>query len=442
MQRDEKDHDMAQTRNTVQENIVYDIIIIGAGASGLFAGATLDRHAPRRLILEKTGRIGTKLLMSGSGQCNITHGGTIKDFISCYGEKGKAIRSILYKYNNRSLMDFLNKNGIPTFVRDDGKVFPVSMQARDVLEMLVCRAKENGFQICCNSPVTKIQPMKVRHIDGQIKNAHGKGALWQLTMGTSANTAATVTAHNVIIATGGCSYPGTGSDGSFFEVLQRDLALRVTPLHPSLSAIQVKDYPYESLSGISFEKVRVSILPEGTEGCREKAGSVPGEALLFTHKDFSGPAILNLSKYASKGDHLQINYVWPMRYEEALDRLKTIMHGAKGSPANIIASEFDLPKRFCQLLCARVGHSLKSLARSLTGERFSISSVGGFDRAMATSGGIDLPQLDLSTMAFKDHPGLYAIGEALDVDGITGGYNLQFAYSSAHAAAAHTGGNI
>ena len=157
--------------------------------------------------------------------------------------------------------------------------------------------------------------------------------------------------------------------------------------------------------------------------------------MLFTHKDLSGPAILNLSKYAAQGDILKINYLYPLQYQQAAERLKAAFHGTKTNAANVVAAEFNLPKRFCQLLTSRAGNSIKKLAGKLTGEEFSIVSVSGFHKAMATSGGIALSQINTATMEFKELPGLFAIGEAVDVDGVTGGYNLQFAYSSAKAAA-------
>ena len=146
--------------------MIYDCIIVGAGASGLFAGARFDtaaggqptKHRPAGLILEKTGRAGTKLLMSGGGQCNITHGGSIKDFIDRYGKKGGRIRSCLYKHNNLELISFLEKNGIPTVTQEeDGRVFPASRKAQDIRDLLVRKSQENGFEIgVTNSPVTPV----------------------------------------------------------------------------------------------------------------------------------------------------------------------------------------------------------------------------------------------------------------------------------------------
>ena len=395
--------------------MIYDCIIIGAGASGLFCSASMDRPV-RGLILEKTKRPGTKLLMSGSGQCNITHSGSIKGFIDCYGRHGSRIRKCLYRYSNTSLIEFMESGGVPAVTREDGKVFPASMDAHDVLDMLLRRSREHGFSIEYDSPAEKIE-----------KSTHG----W-----TVLSSGRRFDAKMLVIATGGRSYPRTGSDGSIFHILERDLEIKCTELKPALSSVQVKSYPYGELSGISFENAAVSIFKDG----RKEAANSGG--LLFTHSDLSGPAVLNISKYAAPGGTIQINYLHPLDRDTVLGRLKKAAHQRSSRLSGIIADEFSLPKRFCQLLTVRYGESLKKLAAQLTGETFEISSVSGFSKAMCTSGGVDLSCIDMSTMQAKKLPGIYVIGEALDVDGITGGYNLQFAYSSARAAADDIGSTV
>lgn len=387
--------------------MIYDCIIIGAGAAGLMCAASMPK-AVNGLILEKTSRAGTKLLMSGSGQCNITHAGSIKDFTPKYGKNGNKVRSCLYKYNNVELMDFLESGGVPLVTRDDGKVFPESMDAHDVLYFFMRCAKKNGFEIRYDSGVESIECCE----DGT----------WKVTAGDTE-----FITFNLVAATGGCSYPTSGSDGSLFGVLSRDLGITVTELKPSLAPVQVSGYPYADLSGISFDPASVSIWHGDKKLIQYE------DALLFTHKDFSGPGVLNISKYASAGDSLKINYVYPLNYEQVLERLKAASKGSRADMSNILCAEFDLPKRFCQSMVARFGEGLKALAQALTADTFTISSVSGFNKAMATSGGIELSQMKLTNMEFKALPGLFAIGEALDIDGMTGGYNLQFCYSSGRA---------
>ena len=399
--------------------MIYDCIVIGAGAAGLFFAASMEKKI-NGLILEKTPRTGTKLLMSGSGQCNMTHAGSIKDFITRYGENGKKIRTCLYRYSNIHMTDFMEKGGIRTVIREDGKVFPASMDAREILDMLTGLSRENGFRIKYDSPVKHIS-MLPAGTPGGIQDSD----IWQIK--TDKDPFLT---KKVVIASGGCSYPSTGSDGSLFKVLREDLDLGITKLRPSLSPVIIKDYPYEQLSGISFDPAGVTIMRDG------KVTAKNIDALLLTHRDLSGPAILNISKYVLPEDSIMIDYIYPVTYEQAASDLKKDLSGPGRDPASVIAGRYGLPKRFCQLLVSRYGNSPKKLAHALTGECFTVKDVAGFGRAMATSGGIDMREIKTSTMELKKHPGIYAIGEVCDIDGETGGYNLQFAYSSARAAAA------
>lgn len=384
--------------------MVYDCIIVGAGAAGLFCGAAGSKKI-NGLILEKTKRYGTKLLMSGNGQCNITHDGSIKNFIPCYGKNGGRIRSCLYQYHNQHLRDFLEANGVKTFVREDGKVFPVSLDAKEIRDMLLEKCKSNGFTM---KPQCEVTGLKFEN------------NLWQIKTDTD-----TYSAKSVVLATGGCSYPTTGSDGSIFHVLKRDLGIDIVQPKPALSPLKVQEYPFTELSGISFANAEASIYHNG----KRAACNVGG--LLFTHHDFSGPAVMNISKYGENGDTVMLNYLHPQTYEEVLARLKKAMAGSKENTANILAKTFDLPKRFTRIMADRFGNSPKELSKGLTSDRFIITSIGNFRQAMATAGGISLSEVNMKTMELKKHPGLFAIGEVLDIDGITGGYNLQFAYASA-----------
>lgn len=387
--------------------IIYDCIVVGAGAAGLFFGASYPKKC-QGLILEKTKRIGTKLLMSGNGQCNITHDGSIKDFIPCYGKNGGRVRSCLYQYHNDHLREFLHTNGVDTFVREDGKVFPKSMDAKEIRDTLASKCQANGFTF------------KTEHVVNGLSSHDG---IW-----TVETTAGIFSAKSVILATGGCSYPTTGSDGSIFAVLKRDLDIKIIQPKPALSPLKVMNYPFTEISGISFAHAQASILHH------EKVVEKNVGGLLFTHKDFSGPAVMNISKYGENGNQLKLNYIYPLTYEEAFSKLKQAMNNSKESPANLIAGTFDVPKRFAKIMAERFGNSPKELAKALTGDTFTITSIGSFNQAMATAGGISLSEINTKTMELKKHPGLFAIGEVIDIDGITGGYNLQFAYSSARAA--------
>lgn len=382
----------------------YDRIIIGAGAAGLYFAANC--RAEQGLILEKSPSPGKKLLLSGGGQCNLTHNGSIKDFINHYGENGRKIRSALYRGNNLLLMKFFTEQGLLLKERPDGKVFPESEQASQVLNLLLDLSVRNGWELKTEAP------------------------LRTLSMGNDGCFLVndTYIAREIIIAAGGCSYPATGSDGSIFPILA-EMGLGVIPPKPALVPITVDQYPYGELAGISFQSIRIQIGDHKTIG-----------DLLFTHSSFSGPAILNFSRYANPGDTLRISYLDP---EQAVPDPA----GDRRMAATFFTEEYGLPKRFIEFILRRLeiaparkaaslsGSQRKEIHQLLSNDTFSINGTSGFESAMATCGGVSLEEVDLKTFESISHPGLFLIGEVLDIDGDTGGYNLQFAFSSAYCAA-------
>lgn len=411
----------------------YKTILIGTGAAGLYFGAGVPcGHGRDVLLLEKTARPAMKLLMAGSGQCNVTHGGSIKDFLDCYGDHGSRIRTCLYKHNNLELMNFLEGLGVPLTERDDSKVFPASMDAHDVKNALMDACGKNGVRICLNSSVTQIKALEGGFeviVDGVYEKGVSKN------VETASST--TYTCTNLVIATGGCSYPTTGSDGSIFRTLRDDLGLAVEEPRPALTPVFVQDYKFADLSGISLKNIGMKIA-----GLKK---SFTGD-LLFTHKNLSGPVIINNSRYITTVSRLEINFVFPENCETVSANLKKSAPGSSRSVTSFLAEEYGLPKRFVskivelsisetdKKLSALSGKEISALARSLAAAEFSVSGLGGFNIAMVTRGGVSLDEVSLKTMESKRYPGLYFIGEVLDIDGDTGGYNLQFTYSSAMAA--------
>ena len=377
----------------------YNAIIIGGGAAGLFCAAATKINSG--LILEKSEAPGRKLLMAGAGQCNLTHSGDIKDFINHYGDHGKKVRSPLYKVSNLRMMEFFEFHGIPLIEREDGKVFPESMRASDVLNLLMHLASQNGWKLKTSCPAESIKVLE----DGSflVNGRHETDKL--------------------IIACGGCSIPATGSDGSIFPLL-KNLGLEVVEPAPALVPLTVQEYPYTELSGISFRNALVTV-----------DGHKRVDDVLFTHTNFSGPGILNLSRYAKPGSTLTINY---LGREEKLE----VPQSAKKNILFWLADWYQLPKRFVEMVLSRAEvdpttaanqvskKQKQAIAAILMRDTFSISGTTGFKQAMVTAGGISLNEIDMKTFETKKIPGLHIIGETLDVDGDTGGYNLQFAFSS------------
>ena len=397
-------------------------IVVGAGAAGLFFGAAAPASAGGDiLILEKTDKIGTKLLMAGSGHCNLTHAGSIKEFLLCYGQNGSRIRTCLYRHNNLEYVRFMESLGVPCSEREDGKIFPVSMDSRDVKKALLEAAAANSVTIMKNSPVTAVTVIP----EG-----------FEVTVGSKQSS---YICTNLVIATGGASYPTTGSDGTFLQVLKNALGVEITELHPALSPIYVQNYPFGELSGISFKNAGLKIFNKNSSS-HEAAGD-----LLLTHRSFSGPLILNNSRYINTGSRVEINFIFPYTVSGVLSSIKEVFRGNNKTVSSFFAEKYSLPKRFVatvleppglseRKLSSLTGGEMETAARAFAAADYSVSGVGSFKEAMATSGGVCLDSVNLSAMESKTYKGLYFIGEVLDIDGNSGGYNLQFAYSSARAA--------
>ncbi len=359
----------------------------------------------RGLIIEKTSRPGSKLLMSGGGRCNITHGGSIKEFINAYGDDaGLRLRKCLYRHSNTELTGWLEETGVgladesgqPVYSYDlseAGRIFPASMRSADVLNAFLRAAKSNGWELRTGKTVCGIEAG-----EEDAENA------WTVLT----DDGCSYYSRCAVIATGGITYPETGSDGSMFGIL-RGSGIGINGPRPALAPINVKDYPYEELSGISIPDVTVTAFAsDAAYTCKGKAARMNGD-LLFTHRGFSGPVILNISRYAEPEQLIRIKY--NKEFNELPRRMRKILEDrSRGSSGDIRTSK---------------------LAGLLDADDFTVESVDR--RGMVTAGGICLECIDMATMQIK--PGLYAVGEAVNADGITGGYNLQMCWSTAMTAA-------
>ncbi|MBR0400636.1 MAG: NAD(P)/FAD-dependent oxidoreductase [Mogibacterium sp.] len=416
----------------------YDCIVIGGGASGLMLAAGLEC---RGLIIEKTAKPGSKLLMSGGGHCNITHGGSIKDFINAYGgEAGQKLRKCLYRHSNMELAGWLedagvallDENGDAVFSYDLGmaeRIFPASMRSSDVLNAFLHAARRGGWEMITESGVRELQPLRQISSDADDAiedtsaksfdddggcaddgdSSHESAYVWKVIT----DDGSAYFSRNLVIASGGITYPETGSDGSMFEVLSK-LGIEISEPRPALAPVYVRDYPYEELSGISLPDVTVTAFgSDAACTCKGKAARMTGD-LLFTHKGFSGPVILNISRYAEPGQLLRIKY--NKELSELPRRMQRILEDRSRGPSGDIRTT--------------------KLAALLDADDFTVRSVDR--RGMVTAGGISLKCVDMASMQIRigEHEsGLYAIGEAIDADGITGGYNLQMCWSTAMTAA-------
>jgi len=366
-------------------NVIADVAVIGGGASGLMLAANLDIGDAVGIVLEGSAVLGSKLLMSGGGHCNITHGGSIKDFINAYGNEGQALRRCLYSHSNTELMKWFEGIGIE-LNDEDGRVFPASMRARDILDALIGEAASNLWQIETGTKVVSL----IKDDDWVIRLENGFE----------------FRSRNIVIACGGITYPETGSDGSMHGLLA-ELGIGVSELRPALAPVYVRDYPYAELAGVSLSDVAVTAFgSDAATTCKGKAARMTGD-ILFTHDGFSGPAILNISKFAEAGEKIRLSY--NKELEELPKRMQRILKDrARGESGDV---------------------KTKLLASLLDHDDFTVDRVD--ERGMVTAGGVKLDEIDMKTMQVKQFDGLYVIGEALDAYGITGGYNLQMCWSTA-----------
>ena len=430
---------MTDMQNCLRNTEYYNTIIVGGGAAGLYAAARLacgprcgpgraaPGPAPSIVLLDKTGRLGTKLLMSGAGQCNLTHAGNIKEFLSCYGKNGPRIRTCLYAHNNLAVCDFFESLGVKLTQREDGKIFPASMDAHEVRDALVRTAGSGGVRIETGCEITEIISLLPDGVS-RYRLHTMDGTSWECC--------------NLLITSGGCSYPSTGSDGGMLEILRRNLDLEIIPPLPALAPVFVENSPFAELSGISFPEAGITLRDRDTSaavltGCGD---------LLLTHRNFSGPVILNNSRFMKSGMGLEINFVFPYTIDSILARMKKEFSANPRHIEHWLAESYGLPKRFCEAAAREIGlpgkkvsglsgQQMRKLAETISAWKFTVSGLAGFGQAMVTCGGVSLSELSLKTMEAKNHPGLYLAGEVLDIDGDTGGYNLQFAFASAAAAA-------
>lgn len=399
-------------------------IIIGGGPAGLFCAIHAAAHGMPVTVLEKNPEPGAKLLLSGSGQCNITHDGEIRDFLTRYGSHGKFLKPALMSFTNRDLQAFFRDRGLPVMTDENGKIFPETRRAADVLAVLLAECRKRGVNILCNEPVREVAR------DG----------------GVFACTAKNTTYHAaaVIITTGGASYPKCGTTGDGFR-LAAALGQPVTGTGPALTPLLIRPFPFSSLMGISFEGMHFTHWRDG-----KKMGDHTGD-VLFTHLGLSGPGILDASRDIREGDEIRLSFAGNLRREEFAADIAQRAAENPGWQVSTILAKYPIPERLNRkllkisgiaedLTCAHFSATLRSaLVKNCCEFPLIVAALGDYAVAMVTRGGVALEGVNQKTMESKIIPGLFFAGEVLDVDGDTGGYNLQAAFSTGYLAGTAAG---
>jgi predicted Rossmann fold flavoprotein len=398
----------------------FDCIIIGGGPAGLFCGANIRSFTKDGLLLlEKNQSPGRKLLISGSGRCNITHTGNLREVLSHFHDQSAFLKPSLQFFSNKHLLEFFHEKKLPTLEMENGKIFPESMKAEDVLDVLFSACGKNGCQIRCSEAVENISI-----INGTFR-VESSLSVYQ--------------AQYIVVCTGGQSYPSTGSTGEGYRFL-RELGHPVTDTSPALTPFFIRNYPFSELAGISVNSPLCALIRDG------KVVSRGGGDVLFTHRGLSGPAVLDISGDARNGDVFRFALT-PLKAEflesDFISRSRS--DGAKSIKS--FMKIYDIAERTIVTILEYSGIApekhvseisrteRQKLLQNICSLELEIGEKGGFNMAMATKGGASLQDMNPRTMESLCVPGLYIAGEVLDVVGDTGGYNLQAAFSTARLAA-------
>lgn len=431
-----------------------DVIIIGGGAAGLMAGITAARQGASVVVLERMKEPGKKMMITGKGRCNITNACPMEEFIPNLPGNGKFLFSALQQFTNDDLLRFFQEQGLETVTERGGRVFPATGKAKDVIAVLRSALQKAGGRLVTGAQATgfTVKPGQVTGIryrtvendgrrDGQDFRSQTKG---KMKLGPEH----TLDAGAVIVCTGGASYPGTGSDGNFVPVLEM-LGLSIEPLLPALVPLQPEEGFTEELEGLQLKNVEASVLADSKVVAKEF-----GE-LQFIRGGIAGPICLTMSRKVARLQHynqpeLELSIdLKPALSDEKLEarlmrdfqefsKLRLAEVVRKLLPQPLVEPVLDTAFLDGKKQVSQVSKE-ERLALVQAVKHFTIPLMGTrpLAEAIVTAGGVALKEIDPKTMKAKRIAGLYFAGEVMDVDGYTGGFNLQAAFSSGYVAGLH-----
>jgi predicted Rossmann fold flavoprotein len=424
---------MSMAQNIMNE---HRVIVIGGGPAGLMAAGQAAASGAEVLLLEKMMDPGRKLRITGKGRCNLTNMISLEEFLLHFGSNGKFLRYSFSRFFNEDLLAFFNDLGVETVLERGERVFPISNDAQDVVDALTNWVLKLGVSIRTQSEVDRIM----------IEDEQVVGVV--LTKGSSdskrdPNDQASMlnySAGKVIVATGGASYPGTGSTGDGYR-MAKAVGHTIIPIRPALVPLVTSGDTARRLQGLSLRNVTVRILIEG-----KKSTEAFGE-MLFTHFGLSGPIILTLSKVAVDAlrDRKEVFAsidLKPALETTILDARLQRDFNAQGKKQYRTILKGLLPQKLIPICLEATGIPPEKPAHQITSQerkdlltwlkdfRFEIRGHRSFSQAIITAGGVHTREVDPRSMASRKVAGLYFAGEVLDIDADTGGYNLQAAFST------------
>lgn len=396
------------------------VIVIGGGAAGMMAAISAAMCGHKVSLYEKNEKLGKKIYITGKGRCNVTNACDTEELFGKIVTNKKFMYSAIYTFDNNMVQAFFEENGCPLKIERGNRVFPVSDKSYDVINALEAKMKEVGVNIYLNHTVSDII----------VDNGVAKGIV-------IANKK--LFADGIVVATGGYSYPTTGSTGDGHAIAKRH-GHKITKCVPALVPFNVKEEWVKDLQGLSLRNVNVRI-KDNNKILYEDFGE-----LLFTHFGVSGPTVLSASSYVidlirTKELELSID-LKPALNEQQLD--ERILRDFEENKNRNFSNALDklLPKSLIPVIIERSEinpdrkvneikkDERKGLVRLIKNFDLTLISLRGFNEAIITHGGIDVKEIDPGTMESKLIKGLYFAGEILDVDAVTGGYNLQIAWST------------
>ncbi|MBW6536966.1 MAG: NAD(P)/FAD-dependent oxidoreductase [Mariniphaga sp.] len=403
------------------ETTKIDVIVVGAGAAGLLAAGRAAELGARVLILEKMRTEGRKLMITGKGRCNITNDATPAEFIKHVFPDGRFLRNAFSQFYTKDIISLLQKYGVESTLERGGRYFPASNKSLDVLRALLKWVNELNVEIRTGQRVEKLLTE-----NGTVQGVQSNGIIFK--------------APKVILATGGKSYPATGSSGDGYELAQ-SVGHTVEKPIPALVPLETKGNLAQNLQGLNLKNVKAVVWVN-----EKKAGEAFGE-MLFTHFGLSGPIILTLSRIVvaalQNKDIVEITVdLKPALDEQKLDNrlLRDLNEHGKKQLVNIFRNwlpasmipvfieELKLdPEKMCHQVSSNERKQIRYLLKNL---RFEVEKHRSFKEAIITAGGIPTKEIAPKTMESRLVKGLYFAGEIIDLDAETGGYNLQIAWST------------